>query len=138
MASWRWFVPVAVVVAAITIMLAVNFATPKTTEAVVHEIVAALCNGGEPLSPKGQAEGKGFLKALQATGFITYIGSSNPNVVVIKFDPTVPSSKFRDAGLGDVTIPDGVAPGVDLVLSPGIEPDPDFPAHKNCPLFPTP
>ena len=138
MASWRWFVPVAVVVAAITITLAGKFATPETTEAVVHEITAALCNGGEELSPKGQAEGKAFLKALQATGFIVSIDTSDPSKVVIDFDPTVPSSKFRDAGVGDVTIPDGVASGVDLVFRPGIEADPDFPAHKHCPLFPQP
>ncbi len=92
MASWRWFVPVAAVVAAVTITLAVNFTTPKPAEAVIDEIVAALCNGGESLSPKGQAQGKAFLKALQATGFITDINGSVPGQVTISFDPTVPSS----------------------------------------------
>ena len=72
------------------------------------------------------------IRALQATGFIESIDTSDPTKVVINFNPDVPNSKFRDAGVGDVTIPNAIAPGVDLVLSPGIEPNPDFAAHANC------
>jgi hypothetical protein len=43
----------------------------------------------------------------------------------------VPNSKFMSAGF-DLTIPDGVAPGVSLTLSPLVIPDPQFPAHANC------
>lgn len=132
-------VPIWVTLAiALAVVLAVSLAKPKPAGAVIDEIVAALCNGREPLSPKGQEEGAGFLAALQATGFITNIDGSVPGQVTVSFDPTVPASKFKDAGVGDVTIPDGIATGVDLILSPGIEPDPDFPAHAHCPLFPTP
>jgi hypothetical protein len=31
-----------------------------------------------------------------------------------------------------LTIPDGAAPGVDLLLSPLPIPDPSFPAHSHC------
>jgi hypothetical protein len=44
---------------------------------------------------------------------------------------TISASKFLSAGL-DLTIPDGFAPGVDLVLSPLVIPNPEFPAHANC------
>lgn len=122
---------------ALAIILAVSVSTATPAEAVIDEIVAALCNGGDPLEARGQVrDGKSFLRALQATGFITDIDGSVAGQVTISFDPTVPSSKFRDAGVGDVVIPNGIAPGVNLILSPGIEPDPDFPAHANCPLFP--
>ena len=135
MRSLRWFVLAAAVLA---ILLATNFVTPKTSEAAIHEIIAALCNGGEPIVAPGQIkDGQSFVRALQATGFITSIVPSAGKVTV-NFDPTVPNSKYRDAGVGDVTIPGGAGPGGDLVLSPGLEPDPDFPAHKNCPKFPPP
>ena len=133
MASLRWFVPVAVVLA---IALAVNFATPKNSEAAIHEIIAALCNGGDPVEPPGQVkQGQSFLRALQATGFITNIDFA-PTQVTINFDPTVPSSKFKSAGI-DLLIPDEIAPGVALLLRPLIIPDRDFAAHKHCAKFPT-
>ena len=129
----RWLVLAAAVVA---ILFAVNLATPKTSEAAIHEIVAALCNGGDPLEAPGQERnGNSFLRALQATGFITDIDVSVPGQITVSFDPTVPSSKYKSAGF-DLTIPDGIAPGVDLILSPLIIPDPDFAAHKHCPKFP--
>ena len=92
-----------------------------------------LCRaGGEEVVPYGQNKpGASFLAALQGSGFITSIDDSDPTQVVIHFDPTVPNSKFISAGV-DLTIPDGAAPGVDLVLSPLVIPDPDFPAHANC------
>ncbi|MGQ0737419.1 MAG: hypothetical protein ACT4QD_27705, partial [Acidobacteriota bacterium] len=64
-------------------------------------------------------------------GFITSIDGSDPTKVVVHFDPTVPNSKFISAGF-DLTIPDGIAPGIDLVLSPLVVPDPSFPAHAMC------
>jgi len=77
-----------------------------------------------------------FVRALQATGFITGFDFSVANQVTVFFDPTVPSSKYRDAGAGNEEIPNGGGPGVLLILSPGLEPDPGFPAHSNCPKFP--
>jgi hypothetical protein len=118
----------ALAVAAVTI----NLTTPKPAEAFIHEIIAAMCRaGGEEVIPPGQVRvGQSFVRALQATGFIVSIVES-PGQVVITFDPTIPASKFRSAGF-DLTIPDGFAPGVDLVLSPLVIPDPQFAAHANC------
>lgn len=120
---------------ALAIVLTVNLATPRPAEALIHEIIGALCHGGEIVPPGQEKEGRSFVRALQASGFITSIDES-PDNVTVNFDPTVPNSKFRDAGVGDFTIPDGIAPGISLTLSPLVEPDPDFPAHANCPLFP--
>ncbi len=125
--------------APISVALAVTFvfgvATPRPAEAFIDEIIAALCHGGEVVPPGQVRAGQSFTRALLATGFIADIIETSTNVTII-FDPTVPNSKFRDAGIGDLTIPDGIAPGVSLTLSPAVEPDPDFPAHRNCPLFP--
>lgn len=113
--------------------LTVNLVTPRPAEAFIHEIIAALCRaGGEEVIPPGQVrDGKSFVRALMATGFITSIDTSDPTKVVIHFDPTIPASKFKSAGF-DQTIPNGSGPGVDLVLSPLVVPDPDFAAHANC------
>ena len=118
----------ACVLAAVTM----NLTTPKPAEAFIHEIIAAMCRaGGEEVIPPGQVRpGQSFVRALQATGFIVSIVES-PGQVTITFDPTIPASKFRSAGF-DLTIPDGFAPGVDLVLSPLVIPDPEFAAHANC------
>lgn len=125
---------VAGVLAACLVML-VTLAAPPKAEASIHEIIAALCRAtGEEVVPYGQNKidrSASFLRALQATGFLTSIDTSDPSKVVLNFDPTVPNSKYMSAGF-DVTIPDGVAPGVDLVLSPLVIPDPSFPAHANC------
>ena len=117
-------------------LLAVNLGTPRPAEAFIDEIIAALCSG-EEVRPPGQVNRgpKSFTRALLATGFITSVDSSDPNKVVISFDPTIPNSKFRSLGF-DLTLEDEIAPGVDLVLSPGVEPDPDFAAHANCRNFP--
>jgi hypothetical protein len=122
----------AISVAAVMI---VSLATPRPAEAFIHEIIAALCRaGGEEVIPPGQVrpgDAKSFVRALLATGFIASVDTSDPTQVVINFDPTVPNSKFKSAGF-DLTIPDGIAPGVDLVLSPLVVPDENFPAHANC------
>lgn len=124
---------VASVLAAAMVLL-VHLSAPPKAEASIHEIIAALCRaGGEEVEPHGQNKmdnSASFLRALQASGFLV-IDDSDPTKVVLNFDPTVPNSKFISAGR-DVTIPDGVAPGVDLVLSPLIMPNPDFPAHSHC------
>jgi len=119
---------------AIALVTAVHLARPAPAEGSIHEIIAALCRaGGEEVVPRGQNHDKGssFLAALMATGFITSIDFSDPEQVVINFDPTVPASKFVSAGF-DLTITDGFGPGVDLVLSPLVVPDPNFPAHAAC------
>ena len=121
-------------VIAATLVLGVHLTTPPPAEALIHEIIAAMCRaGGEEVVPPGQAkEGtNSFVRALQASGFITNIDTSDPTKVVISFDPSVPNSKFMSAGF-DLTIPDGIATGVDLVLSPLVVPDPEFAAHANC------
>ena len=115
-------------------VLTLCLATPKPAQASIHEIIGALCRaGGEEVKPPGQnnVTKNSFVRALMATGFITSIDTSNPTRVVFNFDPTVPNSKFRSAGF-DLTLPNEIAPGVDLVLSPLVIPDEDFPAHANC------
>jgi len=115
------------------LVLAVSLAAPPQAEASIHEIIAALCRaGGEEVEPPGQNnQGEvSFLRALQASGFLV-IDDSDPTKVVLNFDTTVPNSKFISLPF-DVTIPNGAAPGVDLVLSPAIAPDPNFPAHAHC------
>ena len=119
----------------VAILFVFSLVTPTPTEASIHEIIAALCHGGEIVPPGQNKAGQSFIRALQATGFIVSIVESATNVT-ITFDPTVPNSKFMDAGVGDVTIPNAIAPGVDLILSPGIKADPNFPAHAHCPRFP--
>ena len=112
--------------------LTLNVATPRSADASIHEIIAALCRaGGEEVVPPGQVrDGKSFVRALQATGFITSVDFT-PTQVTINFNPDIPASKFTSLGF-DLTIPDGWAPGVDLVLSPLIVPNMDFAAHANC------
>ena len=119
--------------AALFLAVAMTLATPRPAEAFIHEIIAAMCrSGGEEVIPPGQVRegGASFIRALRASGFITSI-EETPTLVTIHFDPTVPQSKFRSAGF-DLLIPDGSGPGVDLLLSPFVEPDPEFPAHSHC------
>lgn len=118
---------------AAALVLIVNLTAPPPAEAFIHEIIAALCRaGGEEVIPPGQVKpGNSFVRALLASGFITSIDESDPTKVIINFDPTVPQSKFISAGF-DLEIPDGFAPGVALVLSPLVVPDPTFAAHANC------
>jgi len=122
------------ILVAMALVATIHLTSPRPAEGSIHEIIAAMCRaGGEEVVPRGQNhdDGKSFLAALMATGFITSIDFSDPAQVVINFDPTIPASKFVSAGF-DLTIPDGFGPGVDLVLSPLVVPDPDFPAHASC------
>lgn len=119
---------------AMALVTAAHLVVPPPAEGSIHEIIAAMCRaGGEEVVPPGQNhfDKKSFVAALQATGFIKSIDFSDPEKVVINFDPTIPASKFVSAGF-DLTIPNGFEPGVDLVLSPLVVPNPRFPAHANC------
>jgi hypothetical protein len=115
---------------AMSTVLVLGVAAPA--HAFIHEIIGALCRaGGEEVIPPGQIrDGQSFVQALQATGFIESI-EETPTAVTINFDPTVPASKFTSAGF-DLVIEDGIASGVDLILSPLVIPDPDFAAHAGC------
>ena len=117
----------------VVLLLTINLTIPKPADASIHEIIAALCrSGGEEVMPPGQNNfgSNSFLRALQASGFITSIDISLTDIV-IHFNPDVPNSKFISAGF-DLTIPDGAGPGVDVTLSPLVVPDPQFPAHAAC------
>jgi hypothetical protein len=104
---------------------------PLRPEASIHELIGAMCNGQDEVAPYGQnKDGNSFLRALQATGFITSIDVTEDEVV-LNFDPDIPASKFKSAGF-DLVIEDGVAPGIDLVLSPLVVPDENFAAHIHC------
>jgi hypothetical protein len=122
------------IAASLAIVFGLSLAAPRPAEAFIHEIIAALCRAsGEDVEPPGQSlpDSKAFTRALTATGFIESMDTSDPTKVVIHFNPDVPNSKFMSAGF-DLTIEDGVAPGVDLVLSPLVVFDPSFPAHAHC------
>lgn len=114
-------------------LLVLAFAAPPAALGIIHEKIAAQCRaGGEEVVPPGQVrDGRSFVRALQATGIIQSIDTSVPGQVTVNFDLSKPSSKFMSAGF-DLTIPDGLGPGVDLILSPLPVPDPDFPAFANC------
>lgn len=120
-------------VVAFAVVLTVTLTTPKPAEAFIHEIIAALCRaGGEEVIPPGQVKENtnSFLRALQASGFITSI-EETATAVIVHFDPDVPNSKFKSAGV-DLVLEDEIAPGVDLILNPLVIPDFDFPAHAMC------
>ncbi len=51
--------------------------------------------------------------------------------VTVNFDADRPNSQYISAGF-DLMIPDGFGPGIDLILSPLLVPDPEFAAHANC------
>lgn len=118
-------------------VIGVTLMTPRPAEAFIHEIIGALCRfGNEEVIPPGQVkEGtRSFVRALQATGFITGIDVT-PTEVTVHFNPDIPASKFKSAG-GPLTIPDGFGPGVALTLDPLVIPDPDFAAHSHCHFSP--
>ena len=129
---------------ALLIALAVSLVTPKPADAFIHEIIAAACRHNKlgEVEPPGQVpprqHGKSEVRALLATGFIVSIdpNAGDGNDTQITFDPTVPASKFISAGF-DLTIPGGAGgPGQDLILSPLVIPDPNFPGHVHCFNFP--
>ena len=116
-------------------VLTLGLVTAKPAQASIHEIIAAMCRaGGEEVMPPGQNNDtkNSFLRALQATRFITSIDTSVLFQVTVHFDPTVPNSKFKSAGF-DVTIPNGAGPGVALILSPLIIPRFGFSCSRALP-----
>ena len=118
--------------ASVALATAFVLLTPTPAHAFIHEIIAAMCRaGGEEVIPPGQIrEGNSMVRALRATGFIESIVETS-TTVTINFNPDVPASKFMSAGF-DLTIPDGSGDGRDLILSPLVIPNPDFPAHAHC------
>ena len=123
--------------AIVAALVAALIAAALPASAAIHEITGSTCNGkGGVEAPGQEKEGsKSFLRALQATGVIESI-SVTATAVTITFDFSKPSSKFIALAGGDFTIPNEIAPGVDLILSPGLPiPDPAFPAHANCKKF---
>jgi hypothetical protein len=115
---------------------ALALATAAPAAALIHEKIGAGCRVGgfdNEVIPPGQAgasEGNSFVRALQATGIISSI-ESTPTQVTVNFDLTKPSSKYMSAGFA-LRIPNGIAPGVDLVLNPLPIPDLGFPAFVHC------
>ena len=98
----RWLKFTVPVLIALAVVVAVNIATPKTSEAFIHELIGALCSGSE-IEPPGQvpggpSKGNSVTRALFATGFIASVDESVPGEVTINFDVDVPSSKFMSAG----------------------------------------
>lgn len=116
----------------VAVATALVLVSPVPADGSIHEIIGAMCReGGEEVVPRGQNKGgQSLLRALQATGVIESI-EITARAVTINFDIDLPPSKFISAGR-DLVIEDGFAPGVDLILSPLIVPDPDFAAHANC------
>ncbi len=120
---------------AVAVLATLSLATPPAANAFIDEKIGAGCRkGGEPVEPPGiigMSSGKSLVRSLIATGIISSVDESVEGQVTINFDLDKPSSKFMSAGF-DLTIPDGEAPGVDLILSPLPISDPDFAAHANC------
>ena len=118
---------------AVALVFVIHLANPPRAEAFIHEIIAALCqSGNDEVEPPGQLRnGNSFVRALQSTGVITSMSFADADTFVITFNPDAPASKYMSAGF-DLTIPNGFAPGIELVLSPLVIPDPDFPAHSHC------
>ena len=121
----------------IALVAAASLATARPAGAIIHEMIGATCRvdalGGPP-EPNGQlglSNGNSFARALQSTGVISSIVSS-PTNVTINFDLSQPNAKYVSAGFA-LTIPDGIAPGVSLTLSPLPTVDGStFPAFVHC------
>ena len=134
MTFWRGYLLIGIGLGlALAVLATLSLVTPPTANGFIHEKIAAGCrSGGEEVIPPGQVrDGMSFVRALRASGVIESIDTSVPGQVTVNFDLDKPSSKFRDAGF-DLTILDGFGPGVDLILSPLPELDPDFAAHAHC------
>lgn len=114
---------VVVVVAAL-----VAAATPPPASAVVHEIVAAWCNGGDPLDPLGLSRdgSKNFAQPVFAGGVVQIVpyAPGGPGAILIDFDFTKPQIKIVPTGQIIQLAP--------TVFIEGFVIDPTFPAFKNC------
>ena len=128
----------ALLVASVSVLLSATIAitTAAPASALIHEMIGAGCRVGgfiNEVVPPGQAgasNGNSFVHALRATGIISSIVAT-PGLVTVNFDLSKPSSKYTSAGFA-LRIPNGIAPGVDLLLSPLPIPDPGFPAFAHC------
>ena len=133
MTIWRGYLLIGIGIGlALAVLATLSLATPPAANGFIHEKIAAGCrSGGEEVVPPGQVrDGQSFVRALMASGIIESIVPGTGEITV-NFDLDKPSSKFRSAGF-DLTIPDGFGPGVDLILSPLSELDPNFAAHAKC------
>ena len=100
-------------------------------QATVHEIVAQWCSGHEELGPPGisDPEKKNFARPVQAAGVVIEVRDEAARTVLITFDYDHPAVKVQSSG---IVIPIGVDDEGFTVLLDLIEPDPDFPAFRQC------
>jgi len=101
---------------------------PPPASALVHEIVAAWCNGKDPLEPFGLSrEGsKNFARPLFAGGVVQLTPIAGG--ILIDFDFTKPQIKISPTR--------GIIPLGGGLFIEGITLDPDHPAFGNCPKLP--
>ena len=128
-------------VSALAMTAGVLVASATPSNGFIHEMIGASCRfGGQDVEPPGQvgaSSGNSFIRALQATGVISSIVQSATEVT-INFDLDRPNAKFVSAGFA-LRIPNGIAPGVDLVLNPLPTIDGStFPAFIHCANLRTP
>lgn len=102
-------------------------ATSRPAPAVIHEIVAAWCNGKGELIPPGIADDtqKNFAMPVNAGGVVQLVPFMDG--VLIDFDFTKPQAKIVAAPTGPPIVQ--IGPG--LYLERFII-DPNFPAFENC------
>lgn len=115
---------------AAAVALAIGLSTVPV-HATVHEIVAQWCSGHEELGPPGisDPEKKNFARPLQAAGVVIEVRDEVAETVLITFDYDHPAVKVQSSG---IVIPIGVDEEGFTVLLDLIEPDPDFPAFRQC------
>ena len=102
-------------------------ATSRPAPAVIHEIVAAWCNGKGELVPPGLGDGerKNFAMPVIAGGVVQVVPYLDG--FLIDFDFTKPQAKIVAAPTGPAIVP--IGPG--LYFERFII-DPNFPAFENC------
>lgn len=115
---------------AAAVALAIGLSTVPV-HATVHEIVAQWCSGHEELGPPGisDPEKKNFARPLQAAGVVIEVRDEVAQTVLITFDYDHPAVKVQSSG---IVIPIGVDEEGFTVLLDLVEPDPDFPAFRQC------
>ena len=103
----------------------------EPAHATVHEIVAQWCSGHEELGPPGISDPskRNFARPLRAAGIVLEIRDEDARTVLVTFDYDHPAVKVQSSG---ITIPIGVDDDGFTVLLDLIEPDPDFPAFRQC------
>ena len=103
----------------------------EPAQATVHEIVAQWCSGHEELGPRGISDPTktNFAQPLQAVGVVIEVRDEVARTVLITFDYSHPAVKVQSSG---IVIPIGVDEEGFTVLLDLVEPDPDFPAFRQC------